>query len=64
MTIQEYAALVRDMRALQNRYFKEGRSTDVLRQSKDAEKAVDRATAAILDPPEPALFDDMWPEEV
>lgn len=56
-SLKEYAGLVRDMRALQNRYFREGRSSEVLRLCKEAERAVDRATAAILDPPAPTLFD-------
>lgn len=58
-----YAELVREMRALQNRYFKEGKSSGVLRQAKEAERQVDRATDAILNPPEPMLFDNPWPEE-
>lgn len=52
-----YAELVRDMRALQNRYFREGKASDVLRRAKEAEKQVDRATDAVLNPPEPTLFD-------
>ena len=42
MTHQEFIFLVAEMRSLQKEYFK-SRSIDILRQSKAAELAVDRA---------------------
>lgn len=46
MTLADFAALVRDMRAHQRAYFVT-RSTDELRASKVAERAVDGALAEI-----------------
>lgn len=56
MTLEELARLVADMREAQKRYF---RTKDVkfLNQSKDLERRVDKATADILNPPSPGLFD-------
>ena len=42
MTHQEFISLVAEMRSLQKQYFK-SRSMDILRQSKAAELAVDKA---------------------
>jgi hypothetical protein len=59
MTLAEFAVLVRDCRAMQDRYFaqrKQGRfDVDLLAASKRLEKAVDRAVADVLDP-QPNLF--------
>jgi hypothetical protein len=58
-----YAELVREMRDIQRRFFKGEKSAAVVRQAKSLESRVDQATAAILDPPPPSLFDNPWPEE-
>ena len=42
MTHEEFISLIANMRSLQKEYFK-SRSMDILRQSKAAELAVDRA---------------------
>jgi hypothetical protein len=43
MTNQEFIALVAEMRILQSRYYKSNKNIDILRQSKAAELAVDKA---------------------
>jgi arsenate reductase-like glutaredoxin family protein len=48
MTLDELAALVRQMRQAQNEYFRE-RSPQYLNLSKELERRVDRAVADILD---------------
>lgn len=50
MTLLELARLVRDMRATQKRYFREG-SAALLEESKAKEKALDEAVAEVLDGP-------------
>ena len=52
-----YAELVREMRAIQKRFFRGEKTAAVVRQAKALEARVDRATDAILNPPEPTLFD-------
>ncbi len=47
MTQQEFIAAVAQMRSLQKQYFK-SRSIDILRQSKAAELAVDKAIQEFL----------------
>ena len=56
MTTGELADLVRQMRDAQKAYFRT-RNTFDLAISKDIERRVDRAVAAVLAPP--TLFDDM-----
>lgn len=55
--LEEYAELVRQMRAVQKRWFGGDKSSATLQESKRLERQVDRATDAILNPPEPTLFD-------
>ena len=54
MTTKDLAMLVYNMRKAQRTYFRERRQAD-LQTSKDLEKQVDQAVAAILKPPSPTL---------
>ena len=56
MTLSEFAWLVAEMRAAQNLYFKDRRTSD-LEKSKRLERRVDDAIRSIGKPPEPQLFD-------
>lgn len=51
----KFARLVRDMRALQKRFFAGEKTAGVVRQAKDLERHVDRELARILDD-QPRLF--------
>ncbi len=48
MTLEDLAKLVKRMRAVQKRYFRE-RSAQLLNMSKQLEKAVDAAVKEVLD---------------
>lgn len=57
MTISELAELVRDLRSVQRRYFRE-RTSEALHASKELEARVDRVLKQLADPPAaPGLFD-------
>ena len=55
MTAHELADLVKRMRAAQNAYFRNGRTTEQLSLSKILEREVDAAVEAVLNPKRPAL---------
>lgn len=60
MDITTLARMVKNVRDLQRAYFK-GRSSTVLQESKAAERKLDEAVDAILNPkaaPQPGLFDE------
>ncbi len=57
MTIEELAALVKEMRDLQKRFFRGERS--VVTRAKEVEREVDRAVESVLSPsPQMELFHD------
>lgn len=56
-TIEELAGLARRMREAQRRYFRE-RTPGSLEESKRLERELDRATAEVLDPRPPSLFEE------
>ncbi len=62
MTLEELARLVRQMRHAQSRYFRD-RSQQNLLESKDWERKVDQAVAAVLDEKGPGLFDEKIKEQ-
>ena len=57
MNMQEYVKMVERMRVKQRQYFRT-RDTIVLQECRDLERRVDEATAAILHPPTPGLFEE------
>lgn len=59
-TLEELAALGREMRAMQNRYFKGDRSSAVMDAAKSLERRFDKACQAALEPA--GLFDQQEAE--
>ena len=57
MNMQEYVKLVQRMRFKQQHYFR-NRDRAILNECRDLERRVDEATATILYPPTPGLFEE------
>lgn len=56
-TLEELAFAVKEMRDLQNRYFRSAMNRNLLSEARSQERKVDRLVDEILNPPMKSLFD-------